>query len=273
MAARYRRTRCCLVVQPLTRAIRPSSVHLTKISEAPFRRVSSGQLDMGAFEYQIAPADYNDDQQLDCNDVDALVAAIVDGNHPPEFDLTGDELADQADLDVWLALAGLENLPTHKPYLFGDADLGGLVTTRDLNTVGVNWRQEVTGWCRGDFNADGRVDAKDLNLLAINWKKDVVDPNVAPGVPRVPQATLADRAVAIAAVASDRATLLGSTAKKLPGNISIDSGTGAVSSSHFAKRYIRRELSRTAATAVPSVPLPPPGNLTESLTGRRWPQS
>jgi predicted outer membrane repeat protein len=81
---------------------------------APFVRVSGGRIDMGAFESQIAPVDFNNDDQLDCDDVDALVAAIVAGDDPTEFDLTGDEAVDLTDLDVWLALAGLENLPTHK---------------------------------------------------------------------------------------------------------------------------------------------------------------
>ena len=89
----------------------------------PFLRVSGGRMGMGAFESQIAPVDFNDDAQLGCADVDALVAAIVAGNNPPAYNLTADDIVDQADLDVWLALAGLENLPTHKAYLLGDADL------------------------------------------------------------------------------------------------------------------------------------------------------
>lgn len=166
---------------------------------APFDRVSGGRIDMGAFEYQIAPINFTDDEQLDCADVDAVVAAIVEGSNPTPYDFTGDAIVDQDDLDVWLALAGLHNLPSHAAYPRGDANLDGKVDSTDLNTVGLNWRQEVTGWCSGDFNADGLVDASDLNVLALNWQQDVSGNANA----RLPRAGLARDVVAIAADGRD----------------------------------------------------------------------
>jgi hypothetical protein len=155
---------------------------------APFSRIAAGRIDIGSFESQIAPVDFNHDQLLGCDDVDTLMAAIVEGENPPEFDLTADQIVDQADLGVWLALAGLENLPSHQAYLPGDADLNGKIAASDLNVVGQNWLQEVTGWCGGDFNADGRVDARDLNLLALNWRSDISGEAAAATHPRAPLA-------------------------------------------------------------------------------------
>ena len=158
--------------------------------DAPFDRVSGDRIDMGAFEYQIAPVNFTDDEHLDCADVDAVVAAIVEGNNPSEFDFTGNSLVDHSDLDVWLNLAGLHNLPSHAAYLSGDTNLDGIVDSTDLNTIGLNWRHEVTGWCNGDFTADGVVAADDVNALALNWQRDVSgQPAVANA--RLPRAPLA----------------------------------------------------------------------------------
>ena len=52
----------------------------------------------------------------------------------------------------------------------GDADLDFKVDAADLNTLALNWQQNVAGWSSGDFNNDGFIDAADLNLLAINWQ-------------------------------------------------------------------------------------------------------
>ena len=118
----------------------------------------------------------------------------------------------------------------------------------DLNVIGLNWLQAVTGWCIGDFTADGRVDARDLNALAINWNKDVLDPN-APVVQRVPRAPLANHMVAVVAAAPQDSIVAASEPKFSPDD--VESGTEYVSSSHFAKRYVRREL-RSSSTRINS---------------------
>ncbi len=89
------------------------------------------------------PVDFNHDHQLRCDDVDALVAAIVEGTNPPQFDLTADDIVDQADLDVWLALAGLANLPSGAAYLKGDANLDGKLDAGDLNAIASNWQDDA----------------------------------------------------------------------------------------------------------------------------------
>jgi hypothetical protein len=215
----------------------------------PFVRVSDGRIDMGALESQIAPVDFKHDNKLDCFDVDALVAAIVAGENPPEFDLTADDVVDQADLDVWLSVAGLENLPSGQAYLPGDASLDGAVDAMDLNLIGIHWLQNVIGWCSADFNADGQVDAKDLNILALNWRKDVSGVANA----RVPRAPLANRVVAAPAAAPQDSDVLivASEPRFSPGDMNVELGTEYVSSSQVAERYVRREL-RSPFTRVES---------------------
>jgi hypothetical protein len=219
----------------------------------PFVRVSGGRIDMGAFEAQIAPVDFNNDDQLDCADVDALVAAIVAGNNPPEFDLTSDILVDQADLAVWLTLAGLKNLPSHDAYLLGDANLDGKVDATDLNEIGLNWLQDVTGWCSSDFTADGVVNSSDLNKVGLNWLQDVSVEAAANQ--RVPRAPLANRVVApIATAPKNSVWFIAASEPKSkfsPDDRPVKSGAEYISSSRFAKRSIRRDL-RSSSTRVDS---------------------
>jgi hypothetical protein len=156
---------------------------------------------MGAYESQISPADFDGDGQLDCADVDALVAAIVAADNPAAFDLTGDAVVNSADLDVWLTLAGNENLASSESYVAGDANLDGKVDASDLNVIGVNWLQSVNGWCHGDFTADGVVNANDLNQLGLHW---LLDGSGSAAGGRAPRAPLANR---VAPAIADDVTL------------------------------------------------------------------
>ncbi len=108
--------------------------------------------------------DFNADGQVDCVDVDLLVAEIVVGGDSEAFDLTGDGLVDQADLASWLLHAGSINISLGSSYLFGDANLDGIVDTSDFNVWNTNKFASGGAWCSGDFNADGVVDASDFNL-------------------------------------------------------------------------------------------------------------
>ena len=51
----------------------------------------------------------------------------------------------------------------------GDANFDGKVDSMDLNTLGINWQQNISGWANGDFDGDGFVGTSDLNYIAINW--------------------------------------------------------------------------------------------------------
>ena len=116
----------------------------------------------GAF--QILPAgDFDGDLDWDCDDVDALVAEIVSGEDQQAFDLSGDALVDETDLEVWLRVAGEQNLPRGAPYLRGDGNLDGTVDVSDFNLWNGNKFTQRAAWCSGDFNADGFVDVSDFN--------------------------------------------------------------------------------------------------------------
>lgn len=64
----------------------------------------------------------------------------------------------------------------------GDANMDGFVDVLDLNILGMNWQQEVSGgfgpWASGDFTGDGFVAVEDLDALAINWQSRVVSVSV-----------------------------------------------------------------------------------------------
>ena len=214
---------------------------------ATFSRVSGGRIDMGAFESQIAPVDFDHDDQLNCADIDKLVSMIVNGTSPPEFDLTGDSFVDQVDVDVWLALAGLENLPSHTAYVPGDANLDGKVDATDLNVVGLNWRQDMTGWCSGDFVADGVVDAKDLNQLGINWQLDVSADKATVANRRVPRAPLVSRA----AESTPSASTLVSDLNKRPTKWSEKT---APNNGVWVNKIARRRRSHTYSSYVQARP-------------------
>ncbi len=52
----------------------------------------------------------------------------------------------------------------------GDANADGRVDLLDLDILGQNWQQPLTGSEFGDFNDDGTVDLLDLDILGANWQ-------------------------------------------------------------------------------------------------------
>ena len=112
----------------------------------------------------VADADFNGDNAFDCQDVDSLVAEIVNGTNRPQFDLSDDGIVDQADLTEWLVQAGAANLPSGGSYKRGDANLDGSVDVTDFNVWNSNKFTNVSAWCSGDFDANGAVDVSDFNM-------------------------------------------------------------------------------------------------------------
>ena len=94
---------------------------------APFVRVDGAAIDIGAVESQCSPADLNASGVVGCHDVDALVPAILAGENPPTFDLTGDGIVDRDDFGQWLILAGLENRGSRDAYPPGDGKVPRLL--------------------------------------------------------------------------------------------------------------------------------------------------
>ena len=118
------------------------------------------------------PGDYDGDGCMDTEDIDALVAEIVAGTNELTFDLTGDEVVNDTDLNQWLSEAASVNGLVDS-YLAGDSNLDGAVNATDLNNLALNWRQNTSEWSGGDFTANGVVDSADLNALALNWRQSI----------------------------------------------------------------------------------------------------
>ncbi len=110
----------------------------------------------------VRDIDFNDDDNFDCADVDALVADIVAGTNTAQYDLNFDGSVDSDDLDIWLTDAGALNLSSGQPYLYGDATLDGLVDGEDFIAWNAHKFTNTPAWCSGDFNADGIVDGQDF---------------------------------------------------------------------------------------------------------------
>ena len=118
---------------------------------------------IGSFEVSfsnVVDGDFDNDGDLDCNDIDALNSAIILGTNHPTYDVTGDNLVNQDDLNEWVL-----NL---KGTLFGDANLDFDVDTSDFNIWNSNKFQSGRNWCTGDFNADGNTDISDFNIFNSN---------------------------------------------------------------------------------------------------------
>jgi hypothetical protein len=137
---------------------------------APYVRVFQGRTDVGSYEYQPEPTacDFNMDTSCDISDIDLLVAQIAMATHNPGFDLSGDMQVDVTDRDLWLALAGVLNLPSGNPYLLGDANLDGTVDGLDFIAWNAHKFTNTAAWSAGDFTADGLVDGLDF----IEWNRN-----------------------------------------------------------------------------------------------------
>ncbi len=107
--------------------------------------------------------DFNNDGAYDCTDINALTTEVSGGANPAGFDLTGDGVVDNADVDAWLVEAGAENNANGGAFLRGDANLDGVVDVSDFNIWNSAKFTANPHWCSGDFNADGSVDVSDFN--------------------------------------------------------------------------------------------------------------
>lgn len=81
----------------------------------------------------LPKGDFDGDGHYRCADVDALTTEIAQMTHNLSFDLTGDGVLNQLDLEAWLAEAGAANLPSGNPYSPADATLDGITDGEDFN--------------------------------------------------------------------------------------------------------------------------------------------
>ncbi len=141
--------------------------------------------------------DFNNDDQWDCLDIDALVAEVVAGTNNPAFDMNGDGSVNAADVTDagtgWLAVGGANNVAVTggNPFLVADGDLNGSSEVADFNIWNGNKFTSAPGWCSGDYNVDGVVDVGDFN--AWNGTKFTS----SSGVAAVPEPTISWMAVAV----------------------------------------------------------------------------
>ena len=112
--------------------------------------------------------DFDSNSQCNIDDFNQLlnlgpVATGVSAAGNEEFDLNGDGVIDNADVDQWLSVAATEN-GFASPYFRGDANLDGSVDVSDFNIWNSHRLSFSLAWDSGDFNGDGAVDASDFNI-------------------------------------------------------------------------------------------------------------
>ena len=113
--------------------------------------------------------DFNNDGFWNCDDMNALSAAIATGSNDLGFDMNGDGSITLADItdptDGWLAVGGANNpaQTNGNPFINGDANLSGEVDGSDFGIWNSNKFSSNNAWCSGDFNANGAVDGSDFN--------------------------------------------------------------------------------------------------------------
>jgi hypothetical protein len=109
----------------------------------------------------IALGDFNNDQELDTEDIDLLTRASLNDPDDAFFDVDGDSVVGRIDRQVWI-----ENL---KGSSFGDANLDGEFNSDDLVSVFIAGEYEDaiaenSGWAEGDWDGDGDCGTGDLVL-------------------------------------------------------------------------------------------------------------
>ncbi len=121
----------------------------------------------------VFACDFDANGACGVNDVNTLLAEgpiaggiAVDPSNA-RYDLNGDDVLDNADLDIWLTEAALVD-GFASPYQRGDANLDGVVDGADF----ILWNQfkftSSLAWNQGDFNGDGVVDGVDF----IAWNQN-----------------------------------------------------------------------------------------------------
>ncbi len=110
--------------------------------------------------------DFDGDGAVTALDLNTLFGAL--GGADMAFDLTGDGVVDQADVDEWVF--NLVPIGDNYGTIYGDFNLDGAVDAGDLALLGSKFGTvNNLGWSVGDGNGDGWVDAGDLALLGANF--------------------------------------------------------------------------------------------------------
>jgi len=115
--------------------------------------------------------DFDDDGDIDADDIDALGAAVTAGSTDLAFDMDGDGDVDSDDFTMHVTTLVDTALGEGTGTAFGDFNLDGMVGILDLGLLGDGYNQ-ASGWANGDANGDGSVGILDLGLLGDNYGYD-----------------------------------------------------------------------------------------------------
>lgn len=118
--------------------------------------------------------DFEGDGDCDVNDIELILASgnVAEGVEVSPsneiFDVNGDGLISELDVDRWLADASQES--GGKSYLPGDVDLDGNVDSTDLQFLLNDFGSTTSiSWSNGNFNGDNIIDSRDLGVMLNNF--------------------------------------------------------------------------------------------------------
>lgn len=105
------------------------------------------------------PGDFNNDSVLDAADIDALSAQVRGATNPAAYDVTGDNLVNDADRELWVN--------SLKKTYYGDSNLDGEFNSGDFVFVFTSGQYEdaIAGnssWATGDWNGDTDFTSSDF---------------------------------------------------------------------------------------------------------------
>jgi hypothetical protein len=129
--------------------------------------------------------DFNTNQVLDSGDIDLLTGESASGTHPQPYDLTGDNLVNEADVTYWIG-------DLFQSYQ-GDLNLDKEFSSADLVNMLAAGTYEVDApskWSTGDFNGDGRTNSADLVTALAGGGYEVGPRQAVAAVPEPAGATL-----------------------------------------------------------------------------------
>ena len=130
------------------------------------------------------PGDFNENGQLDSEDLDLQAQVIMGQPGGPEYDLNNDDVVDYADREIWV-----EEL---KNTWIGDANLNGEFNSGDMVQVFSRGKYETgqsAGWEDGDWNGDTVFGSGDMvaAFVAGGYEKGLRPGGPNPAVSAVPE--------------------------------------------------------------------------------------
>ena len=125
------------------------------------------------------PCDLNGDGSCNTDDLARRSLFRVDltkgsdrDQHLSSYDISGDGLVNQADLDTWLSSAATTNGFTSS-YVAGDTNLDGEVAFDDFLALADGFGGSSRDWAAGNFNGDADVDFADFLALSQHFGTQV----------------------------------------------------------------------------------------------------